>query len=72
MTSSLPLEVGTDKTCREFLKEVLFKEIGAMGLGDEPAIQTSLPISRAEHLGAGQKLPAGFPVRDVALFKRYV
>jgi len=69
MFSSLVFEIGTDKTCREFLKEVLFKEIGAMGLGNEPAFLALFPMSGAEHLRAGQKLPAGLPVAVIPLIK---
>jgi hypothetical protein len=72
LSSPFILEIGTDKTCGEFLKEVLFKEIGTMGLGNKPAFQTLFPMSGAEHLRAGQILPTGFSVNDIALIERYV
>jgi hypothetical protein len=69
MFAPLVFEVGADKTRREFLKEVLFKEIGAMGLGNEPAFQVLFSMSGAEHFRAGQKLPAGLPVDIIPLIK---
>jgi hypothetical protein len=69
MFAALVLEVGTDKTRREFLKEVLFKEVGAMGLGNEPTFLVLFPVGGTEHFRAGQKLPAGLAVHVISSVK---
>jgi hypothetical protein len=49
MSLTLFFKVGTGQTGSQFLKKILFNEIGAMGPGSQPAFSMMISVGRAEH-----------------------
>jgi hypothetical protein len=62
MLLTLLFEIRTGQAGRQLLEKIPFDLIGAMGFGNEPTIHGRLAVRRAEYFGAGQRLPAVFPV----------
>jgi len=66
MPLALFFEIRTGQATRQLLEKILFDLIGAMGLGNEPAIHGRPAVRRAEYFSARQRLPAFCPTGRAA------
>ena len=67
MLFTFDLEIGAVQAVGQFLEKIFFKEIPAVGFGNQPTVITFLFMGRAQDVAAGQQLPTGL-LGEIILF----